>query len=590
MPRDGSGIYTTPAGTTAVPDTTIESAKYNGNVADVAADLNAPRPIVAGGTGATSAAGARANLDVEVEGQTVTNFDTHVWAGGSFWCDTTATYSPVAGHYFVGFATILANNTDWVVIEAYDLSDGVPGMVYSRRKQGGVWNAWVQRAAAQADDDARYVNVTGDAMTGDLTISKATPILTLNKIAAGQANVIQGSGALSARWWVRPGNDEAEAGSNAGSNFDILRFSDTGAFMGGVMSISRASGNVVFNNTITVSGAATISSGGLTVNPLVVINHTSSPSLHFDTDGVTRINISHDRTGPYSYYDFSNTLIFRDIAAGYPTRLTIDGSGNLALGASLSAMNGNVDARGLTCRSPAAGGGSYLYFFNNVGAAKGFLRWEDTLNQLELLSVDSGYKGIGFGVDGRVTVGTAMKCRAGTAGGLPGYAFNLNWTTAQLDCWIDATNIGYLAHTSDYRIKKDVVDLPSSWEAVKALRPIKYTQANFTAPAEIEARAKEALRIKLLNEEKEAKGEDQIETQPATSGHTFVADNVERWGFIAHELQATLIESAATGVKDSPDMVQAPNQWTVIAALTKALQEAMARIEALEAAAAVPAR
>jgi len=584
MPRDGSGIYTTPAGTTAVPDTTIESAKYNANVADVAADLKAARPIVAGGTGGNSVTTARSNLQAERSGQQVTNFDTHVFENGSFWATSTATNAP-AGLDVFGTA-ILHGDPNYVTLHARAILDAT-NRTFVRYKKGGTWDAtWTVAANTEAD----YVNATGDTMTGDLTISKATPILTLNKIAAGQANVIQGSGALSARWWVRPGNDEAEAGSNAGSNFDILRFSDTGAFMGGVMSISRASGNVVFNNTITVSGAATISSGGLTVNPLVVINHTSSPSLHFDTDGVTRINISHDRTGPYSYYDFSNTLIFRDIAAGYPTRLTIDGSGNLALGASLSAMNGNVDARGLTCRSPAAGGGSYLYFFNNVGAAKGFLRWEDTLNQLELLSVDSGYKGIGFGVDGRVTVGTAMKCRAGTAGGLPGYAFNLNWTTAQLDCWIDATNIGYLAHTSDYRIKKDVVDLPSSWEAVKALRPIKYTQANFTAPAEIEARAKEALRIKLLNEEKEAKGEDQIETQPATSGHTFVADNVERWGFIAHELQATLIESAATGVKDSPDMVQAPNQWTVIAALTKALQEAMARIEALEAAAAVPAR
>jgi hypothetical protein len=34
--------------------------------------------------------------------------------------------------------------------------------------------------------------------------------------------------------------------------------------------------------------------------------------------------------------------------------------------------------------------------------------------------------------------------------------------------------------------------------------------------------------------------------------------------------------------------IQAPNPWTVIAALTKALQEAMARIEALEAAQAAP--
>jgi len=60
MPRDGSGIYTVPAGTDGVPDATIESAKYNAYIHDVETDLNAPRPIIAGGTGATTADAALA--------------------------------------------------------------------------------------------------------------------------------------------------------------------------------------------------------------------------------------------------------------------------------------------------------------------------------------------------------------------------------------------------------------------------------------------------------------------------------------------------------------------------------------------------
>jgi hypothetical protein len=58
MPRNGSGVYTLPPGTEGIPDTTIESGKYNSFVGDVQTDFNAPRPIVAGGTGAASAAGA----------------------------------------------------------------------------------------------------------------------------------------------------------------------------------------------------------------------------------------------------------------------------------------------------------------------------------------------------------------------------------------------------------------------------------------------------------------------------------------------------------------------------------------------------
>lgn len=73
MPRDGSGVYHTPAGTHGVPDTTILSANYNNNVDDVANDLNYPRPIVAGGTGSTSAANACTALGaVQKAGDTMT--------------------------------------------------------------------------------------------------------------------------------------------------------------------------------------------------------------------------------------------------------------------------------------------------------------------------------------------------------------------------------------------------------------------------------------------------------------------------------------------------------------------------------------
>ncbi len=60
MPRDGSQIYHRPPGTDGIPDTTIESTKYNINVADVEQDLNLPRPIIAGGTGANNSRDARA--------------------------------------------------------------------------------------------------------------------------------------------------------------------------------------------------------------------------------------------------------------------------------------------------------------------------------------------------------------------------------------------------------------------------------------------------------------------------------------------------------------------------------------------------
>lgn len=66
MPRNGAGVFSKPAGTTAVSGTTIESSKYNQTIDDLVNDANLARPIVAGGTGATTASGARAALGLAI--------------------------------------------------------------------------------------------------------------------------------------------------------------------------------------------------------------------------------------------------------------------------------------------------------------------------------------------------------------------------------------------------------------------------------------------------------------------------------------------------------------------------------------------
>lgn len=65
MPRSGQGVMSWPINTDAVSGETIESTKFNSFRADLLADLNAPRPISAGGTGASSASGARTALGLK---------------------------------------------------------------------------------------------------------------------------------------------------------------------------------------------------------------------------------------------------------------------------------------------------------------------------------------------------------------------------------------------------------------------------------------------------------------------------------------------------------------------------------------------
>jgi hypothetical protein len=104
MPRNGSGVYGPPAGTAAVPNTPIESAKYNSFVNDISeaitnsVNVNGTAPFQAhqamGGfkltnLGAGSAAGDGINL-----GQAQSNIIAHAASVGGTADAITATFSP----------------------------------------------------------------------------------------------------------------------------------------------------------------------------------------------------------------------------------------------------------------------------------------------------------------------------------------------------------------------------------------------------------------------------------------------------------------------------------------------------------------
>jgi microcystin-dependent protein len=168
MPRDGSDIYHIPPGTLGIPDTTIESNKYNAFVLDIQQEANTPRPIVAGGTGSSNPDAALASLSGEKASQIVTNFDSYVWVSGSFSSAISAISAPVALHAFSGIAYVTDGNN--AVVEARDMTD-VNNVLYVRVKTAGVWSAWV------TDNASQYVKKAGDTMTGPLLLSGDPTVL-----------------------------------------------------------------------------------------------------------------------------------------------------------------------------------------------------------------------------------------------------------------------------------------------------------------------------------------------------------------------------------------------------------------------------
>jgi len=165
MPRNGSGVYSHPF-PDVVEGTTIESAVFNGNTSDVEQDLNTPRPIVAGGTGANNAHDAMIALSGEIAKQgPVDNFDMFPFVNGSWYCNSSATAAPTTS-VFTGIYYEHANPA-FAIVEARDY---VTGAHYIRKKVSGVWETtWALQPGSTADLDAAYVNVAGDTMTGALT-------------------------------------------------------------------------------------------------------------------------------------------------------------------------------------------------------------------------------------------------------------------------------------------------------------------------------------------------------------------------------------------------------------------------------------
>ena len=277
MPRDGAtGIDTTPPGTAGVPDTTIESAKYNANVADVAADLNAARPIVAGGTGATSAAGALTALGAvakagdTMSGSLIINGDLGVAAADA--------------------SIYLQITADANVAQMFVQSGGFSRWLWRYADQSSNnMNLYRCNAAGAIIDTPLAISWATGNMTssGNLTISKDAPNLTLNRTATTGPKLI-GQNNGSDRWTIHFGF------GNPASDFFIDRHNDAGAAVGTPLGISRATGALTFG------GDLLLGSYGFATNGLA---STANPGAGNTTVGWT---YRHDVNGPQTYWNAPN--------------------------------------------------------------------------------------------------------------------------------------------------------------------------------------------------------------------------------------------------------------------------------------------
>jgi hypothetical protein len=226
MPRDiGTGLYHYPDGTPGNPGQTIFSTRYNTFINDLTNTLNQALPVNMGGTGGDNPTTARDNIDAEVAGAQVTNYDTHVFENGSFYSFPAATAAPVAAN-LMGCCTIFGAGPDYITIEARDSATGVN---YVRRKQGGAWGAWTSNL---------YIKEAGGNAAR----------ITLETTTGGGRTINSYMNGLN-RWLLQPGTGDTA------DDFVIASYDNAGNLAGIPFKIERATQQVIIPAT-PASGAS----------------------------------------------------------------------------------------------------------------------------------------------------------------------------------------------------------------------------------------------------------------------------------------------------------------------------------------------
>jgi len=143
------------------------------------------------------------------------------------------------------------------------------------------------------------VQKAGDTMTGALTVNYGAGLV-LTTAAGNYRGLFYQTGA-SNRWAIGA-NQNAESGSNAGSDFSFDRYSDAGAWVGTPMSITCSTRST---GTINIAGAVSLNSTG-----------TLSPPFYLNANGYLVYQRANSSTGAWEIVNSANTAVNMSLSDG----------------------------------------------------------------------------------------------------------------------------------------------------------------------------------------------------------------------------------------------------------------------------------
>jgi hypothetical protein len=380
----------------------------------------------------------------------------------------------------------------------------------------------------------------GDTMTGDLAISKASPLFALNATSASPGIYLNKSG--GGRWVLFYA--DAESGGNTGSNLYLGCYNDAGTSLlaGYPISIQRSTGSVNMSGALSVSGS--IASGGALTAGGSIVSSGAISSIQSANVGTYHFGNSGSK---YLYYDGTSfKLNGGPIAVADPTLyvghagalgtvqfgntntkyLTYDGTSFNLAGGGFSVLAGDIRA----VRTPSEG----VYFF---GSSSKYIHFNGT--SFQLVGGDFVISGKGYQPGGGV--------------------------------WLDS---------SDARIKNVLGNYDNGLDSILTLNPVRYTFKGNDTTAEPSSKA--------IHDPGAPEDKGAVVAPYANSPHHDAATKgTEFIGLIAQDVEAVFPEMVTkregqidgNPVTDLRDL----NTTALVFALVNAVKTLNARIEALEA-------
>ncbi len=264
--------------------------------------------------------------------------------------------------------------------------------------------------------------------------------------------------------WEAGSNSSPEVGANAGSDFIINRYDDTGTYIDTPFIIDRDSGSVGLNTGSYVGGST--GSGNFTVSGGAGNNR----SYYLQTNFSSRWQISANSTSESGANSGSNFAIVRynDAGSSLATTLTINRATGLTSLESLS-VSGDV---GIGTSSPGAK-------LDVVGPAGGTsLRLTDNTNSTLNIKHEGPSNLLTYETNGtanqRWVLNGSERMRLDNSGNaLIGYTTSNGAYKLQVNSQIFATNATIA--TSDGNYKENITPLDGALDLVSALNPVQFS-------------------------------------------------------------------------------------------------------------------